>query len=163
MTQPVEAALGDLSRYLHDEIAPSGAADALARLMAQPPEILMQHVGTWSVEQSQAQARSVGELLLHALKKVNAPAELGLLDREAMANYLDRISTIAIRLCPAEERNQLRSSISAMRITRNTTSGVIPIVMPAASPVIAAPVEDPQSARRFSLIMDRVAQQGEQA
>jgi len=165
MTQPVEAALGDLSRYLHDEIAPSGAADALARLMAQPPEILMQHVGTWSVEQSRAQARSVGELLLHALKKVNAPAELGLLDREAMANYLDRISTIAIRLCPAEERNQLRSSISAMRITRNTTSGVIPIpiVMPATSPVVAAPAEDPQSARRFSLIMDRVAQQGEQA
>src|SRR6185436_3927381 len=108
MTQRVDAALGDLHRYLQDEIPPSGAADALARLMAQPPEILMQHVGTWSAEQSRIQSRSVGDLLLHALKKVNAPAELGLLDREAMANYLDRVSTIAIRLCPAEERSQLR-------------------------------------------------------
>src|ERR1043165_6241954 len=158
MTQPVEAALGDLSRYLHDEIAPSGAADALARLMAQPPEILMQHVGTWSVEQSHAQARPVGELLLHALQKVNAPAELGLLDRKAMANYLDRISTIAIRLCPLEERNQLRASISAMRIEKMTSSsGVIPIpiVVPSAPQPMAAAVQadDPMNARRFSLIM----------
>jgi Domain of unknown function (DUF4388) len=160
MTQRVEAALGDLRRYLQDEIPPSGAADALARLMAQPPEVLMQHVGTWSAEQSRAQSRSVGELLLHALKKVNAPAELGLLDREAMANYLDRVSTIAIRLCPVEERNQLRANISAMRITRDTTSGVIPTPVIVPVPVAPAIVEDAQSARRFNLIMDRVAQAG---
>src|SRR5256885_2505314 len=160
MTQRVEAALDDLRRYLQDEIAPSGAADALARLMAQPPEVLMQHVGTWSAEQSRAQERSVGELLLHALKKVNAPAELGLLDREAMANYLDRVSTIAIRLCPAEERSQLRANISAMRISRDTTPGVIPIPVIVQAPAPPAIVEDAQSARRFNLIMDRVAQAG---
>src|SRR5256714_3192407 len=160
MTQRVEAALGDLRRYLLDEIPPSGAADALARLMAQPPEVLMQHVGPWSAEQSRAQARSVGELLLHALKKVNAPAELGLLDREAMANYLDRVSTIAIRLCPAEERSHLRANISAMRISRDTTSGVIPIPIIVQAPAPPAVVEDAQSARRFNLIMDRVAQAG---
>src|SRR3954454_4966661 len=155
MTQRVEAAIGDLRRYLQDEIAPSGAADALARLMAQTPELLMQHVGAWSFEQSRAQSRTVGDLLLHALKKVNAPAELGLLDREAMANCLDRVSTIAIRLCPAEERSALRSSISAMRISRGTASGniAIPVVMPAAAPAPIALAEDPQSARRFSLIM----------
>src|ERR1051326_4261271 len=121
MTQLVESALGDLRRYLQDEIAPSGAADALARLMAQPPELLMQHVGTWSAEQSRVQARSAGDLLLHALEKLHAPAELGLLDREAMANYLDRVSTIAIRLCPPEERNALRASISAMRSEEHTS------------------------------------------
>ena len=163
MTQRIDSALSEFRRYLHDEIPPSGVADALARLMAQPPEVLMQHVGTWSAEQSQAQSRSMSELLLHALKKVNAPAELGLLDREAMANYLDRVSTIAIRLCPPEERNQLRASISAMRISRNTASGVIPIpiVMPTA-PAPFVPLADQQSARRFELIMDRVAQQGAQ-
>ncbi|HEV2719263.1 MAG TPA: DUF4388 domain-containing protein [Thermoanaerobaculia bacterium] len=164
MTQRIETAIDDLRRYLRDEIPPSGAADALARLMAQPPEVLMQHVGTWSAEQSAAQSRPVADLLLHALKKVNAPAELGLLDREAMANYLDRISTIAIRLCPPEQRNQLRSSISAMRISHTTTSsGIIPIVIP--GPASSGPpltlTEDPQSARRFSLIMDRVTQQME--
>ena len=166
MPQRIEGAISDLRRYLQDEIPPSGAADALARLMAQPPEVLMQHVGSWSVEQSAAQSRSVADLLLHALKKVNAPAELGLLDREAMANYLDRISTIAIRLCPAEQRNQLRSSISAMRISRGTSSGIIPIVIPGPAAGAAAPLalaEDPQSARRFSLIMDRVTQQLESA
>lgn len=164
MAPHVDAALGDLSRYLRDEIPPSSAADALARLMAQPPELLMQHVGTWTAEQSRAQARPVGELLLHALQKVNAPAELGLLDREAMANYLDRISTIAIRLCPVEERNQLRIGISAMRITRTTSSGMIPIpiAVPAASPLPVVAADDPLNARRFSLIMDRVAQQGAQ-
>src|SRR5437762_13623717 len=146
-TQRVEAALGDLRRYLQDEIPPSGAADALARLMAQPPEVLMQHVGTWSAEQSRAQARSVGELLLHALKKVNAPAELGLLDREAMANYLDRVSTIAIRLCPVEERTQLRANISAMRITRDTSTAItsMPVIVQAPPPPPAI-VEDAQSA-----------------
>src|SRR5436305_1926035 len=163
MSQHVDAALGDLGRYLRDEIPPSGAADALARLMAQPPEILMQHVGTWSAEQSRAQARPVSELLLHALQKVSAPAELGLLDREAMANYLDRVSTLAIRLCPAEERNHLRASISAMRIEKITSAGIIPIVMPAApQPATIVPADDPLSARRFSLIMDRLTQQGVQ-
>jgi hypothetical protein len=167
MSPHVDAAIGDLSRYLRDEIPPSGAADALARLMAQPPELLMQHVGSWSAEQSRAQARPLCELLLHALQKVNAPAELGLLDREAMANFLDRISTIAIRLCPAEERNQLRASISAMRIAKMMTSpGImpIPIGVPALQPAAAmVPADDPQSARRFSLIMDRLmTQQGVQ-
>jgi hypothetical protein len=163
MTQRIDSALSEFRRYLHDEIPPSGAADALARLMAQPPEVLMQDVGTWSAEQSQAQSRPISELLLHALKKVNAPAELGLLDRETMANYLDRVSTIAIRLCPAEERNHLRASISAMRISRSTSSGIIPIpiVMPTA-PAALAPATEQQSARRFELIMDRVAQQGAQ-
>ncbi|HKS24773.1 MAG TPA: DUF4388 domain-containing protein [Thermoanaerobaculia bacterium] len=163
MTQRIESALSEFRRYLHDEIPPSGVADALARLMAQPPEVLMQHVGSWSAEQSQAQARPLSEMLLHALKKVNAPAELGLLDREAMANYLDRVSTIAIRLCPPEERNHLRASISAMRISRNTSSGIIPIpiVMPSA-PAALVPAVEQQSARRFDLIMDRVAQQGAQ-
>jgi hypothetical protein len=165
MTQRVDSALGELRRYLQDEIAPSAAADALARLMAQPPDVLMQQVGAWSAEQSRARSAPIGDLLLHALKKVYIPATLGLLDREAMESYLDRVSTIAIRLCPQEERNQLRSSIAAMRITGDTATerlraAVAPAVLPT-PPAPEPPADDAQTARRFSLIVDRLNRQME--
>jgi hypothetical protein len=38
-------------------------------------------------------------LLLHALTKIYITGELQLLDREAVANYLDRVTGVALRLC----------------------------------------------------------------
>jgi len=55
MTEPVESALNDLQRYLDDSIPPAIAANALATLMAQPPAVMMQHVGNWAVAQSEIQ------------------------------------------------------------------------------------------------------------
>jgi len=164
LTRRVEIALDQFGRYLRDEIEPAGAADALATLMAQPPDVAMQQVASWSLQRSSERAISAADLLLDALKKVFVTGEMGLLDREAVASFLDRATTIALRMCPVEERTLLRTNLAAMRTAREivprdtrssarlpTISGSIPIV----------PDDDAQTARRFSLIYDRLTRQME--
>src|SRR5438874_6100330 len=161
----VEAALLELQQYLQDEIPPKSAADALATLMAQPPEVMLQRVGEWSVAQSRAQAIPICDLLLHAMKKVYVTGELQLLDREAVANYLDRATTVALRICPVEERDVLRNSLTTMRMSQalnasRTAQPVTPARLPTLTNVrVPAVDEDAQLAKRFSLIVDRLTRQ----
>ena len=42
-----------------------------------------------------------------------------LLDRDAVADYLDRVTTIALRICPVEERDVLRTNLNTMRMSRD--------------------------------------------
>jgi hypothetical protein len=163
LTRRVEIALDQFGRYLRDEIEPAGAADALATLMAQPPDVTMQQVASWTLEQASARPMPASDLLLEALKKVFVTGEMGLLDREAVAGFLDRATTIALRMCPVEERTLLRTNLAAMRTAREmvqrtesrprlpTISGTMPIVVD----------EEAQTARRFSLIYDRLTRQME--
>ena len=122
MSPQIEGALVELRRYLQNEIPPDVGAGSIALLIAQPPEVVMQHVSTWSIEQARNHAAPVSDLLVHALKKIYIMGELNLLDREAIANYLDRVTGFAIRLCATdEERAQLRTKLTAMRIDRKST------------------------------------------
>jgi hypothetical protein len=157
----IEGALVELQRYLQNEIAPDAGAGSVALLMAQPPEVVMQQVGNWSIEQAGKHAAPVSDLLVHALKKIYIMGELNLLDREAIANYLDRITGIAIRLCASdEERAQLRSKLTAMRVSKTTVARPIQFALPvlAAPPPAPSAVdeEDAQAARRLSLILERL-------
>jgi len=165
MTQLVDAALSELQRYLEDEIPPNTAANAVAVLMAQPPELMMQRVGAWSAEQSRARSLPPSDLLLKALHKVYITGEMKLLDRDAVADYLDRVTTIALRICPVEERDTLRTSLNTMRMSRDLTlaprGDVKPI--PQRLPTYAGNVplvdEEAQMAKRFSLILDRLTRE----
>jgi hypothetical protein len=158
----IDVALAELQRYLQNEIAPDASAGSVALLMAQPPEVVMQHVGTWSVEQARKHAAPVSDLLVHALKKIYIMGELNLLDREAIANYLDRVTGFAIRLCANdEERAQLRSKLTAMRVSKTTVARPIEFALPVlAPPAPLTPVvvddEDAQASRRLSLILERL-------
>jgi hypothetical protein len=164
MTQQVEAALSNLQRYLQDEIPPTAAADAVATLLARPPEVLMQQVAAWS-ESSAMQNVAVSDLLLHVLRKVFVTGELNLLDREAVANYLDRAMTIALKLCPVEEREKLRANLTAMRMSHTTSADRIPIpVIPARIPTLSMRMpalddEEALNARRLSMILERLTSQ----
>ena len=165
MTQLVDAALSELQRYLQDEIPPNAAANAVAVLMAQPPELMMQRVGTWSAEQSRVQALPPSDLLLKALHKVYITGEMKLLDRDAVADYLDRVTTIALRICPIEERDTLRNSLNTMRMSRDLTlaprGNVVPIAqrLPTFAGNVPLVDEEAQMAKRFSLILDRLTRQ----
>ncbi|MFL6247789.1 MAG: DUF4388 domain-containing protein [Thermoanaerobaculia bacterium] len=162
MTHQAELALAGMQQYLQDEIAPAAAAGAVAALMAQPPEVLMQHVSRWVVEQAQRDSLPVADLLLHALTKVYVTGELGLLDREAVANYLDRIMTLALRMCPAEQREPLRARVMTMRISR-TTAAARPqppaIRLPTLTDVVKPAAADDETSKRFSFIVDRLQRQ----
>jgi hypothetical protein len=157
--QPVEAALNDLRRYLDDSIPPAIAANALATLIAQPPAVMMQHVGTWAVEQSEIQSTPVSMLLLAALKKVYVTGELRLLDPEAVANYLDRAMTLAIRMCPESDRDFLRASLTTMRMSRDTAHSTEVVRLPTYGGRTVVPDADSLNARRFSLIVDRLTKE----
>ncbi len=165
MTQRVEGALSDLRRYLQGEIPPSFASDALATLMMQPPDVLMQCVATWAAEEVRTNAASPRELLLYAMKKVYIMGELQLLDREAVANYLDRATGVALRICPEAERDQLRAELTDMRRSRATSADLVmrgappPARMPAPSGPAPASEEEQQAAKHYSLIFDRLKRQ----
>src|SRR6266446_8801556 len=122
MMSRVEAAVPNLQRYLQDEIGPADAADSVATLMAQPPDVGMQQVGNWAVEQNRVHAAPIADLLLLAMKKFYLIGELNLLDREAVAGYLDRVTTIALRLCPVDDRSTLRTNVTMMRMSRDITA-----------------------------------------
>lgn len=85
-TQRVEASLVELQRYLQDEIPPNSAADAVATLMAQPPDVMMQGIASWSSEQSYARSVAVTDLLLDALKKIYVTRATAHHGRIAFAN-----------------------------------------------------------------------------
>jgi uncharacterized protein DUF4388 len=161
-TPRVQGTLLEFQRYLQDEIPPASGADALAVLMAQPPDVLMQQVAMWAVEQSKARQLAIRDLLLHALKKVYITGEMQLLDREAVANYLDRVTGVALRICPVEDRDELRNSLTAMRMSRDTGM-VRPTPTPTRTPTLTnVPLpmtEEAQAAKRYSLIFDRLHQQ----
>jgi len=156
-----------MQKYLLDAVPPPAAADAVATLMAQPPEVLMRPVGDWAVAVATRNGRPVSDLLLYALQKIYITGELGLLDREAVANYLDRLTTLALRICPTELRDELRANLAAMRMSRTTTATRVdvplePIRMPTMTNVPLPVVdEDAEMAKRFSLIVDRLQKQAQ--
>lgn len=167
MTRRAEAALVLMQKYLLDAVEPAVAADAVATLMAQPPEVLMRPVGDWSLAVASRTGRPVAELLLYALQKIYITGELGLLDSEAVAGYLDRLTTVALRISPADQRDQLRSSLASMRMSRTRTATRVDMPLePLRTPTmtnVPLPVvdEDAELAKRFSLIVDRLQRQAQ--
>src|SRR5258706_2746391 len=101
MSETVAAALSMFQRYLDEEIPPSAASYALATLMAQPPDVLMQQVATWTAVQNRTRSIAGRHLLLLALNKIYITGELQLLDRQPVAKYLYRLTAVALRLCPS--------------------------------------------------------------
>src|SRR6185436_2329688 len=113
--------------------------------------------------QSRAKGVPVSDLLLHALTKIYVTGELRLLDREAVANYLDRVTTIALRICSTDDRDRLRHDINVMRMSGDTSiRGDIPIVhIPALSGQTPPAEDEGQANKRFSLIFDRLTREME--
>lgn len=163
MSQKLQAALLELDRFLQDELSPAEAADDIATLMAHPPEIVMQRVAAWAVEQSPRRSVAIGELVLHAMRKVYILGELNLLDREAVANYLDRLTTYAMRIAPAQDLDALRVNLTEMRRSRTTSASLAQLVtrLPSAAPppMPAMSFEEAQAEKRFALIFDRLQKQ----
>jgi hypothetical protein len=154
-----------MQQYLLDAVEPAVAADAVATLMAQPPEVLMRPVGDWSLSVSSRTGRPVSDLLLYALQKIYITGELGLLDSEAVAGYLDRLTSVALRIVPIEQRDQLRSNLATMRMSRTRTAARVdmPIERLPTMTNVPLPVvdEDAELAKRFALIVERLQRQAQ--
>jgi hypothetical protein len=159
----VETALSELERYLNEEIDPRSASEAVAVLMAQPPDVVMQRVSDWSMERHKSQSVSVSDGLYHALKKIFLTGEMKLLDRTAVADYLDRVMTIALRICPEDDRAHLRSNLVALRTSRQPDDQPL-TRLPTLTGTVAIPVAaEVQTEKRISLIADRLTKEMQSA
>src|SRR5207253_4207932 len=128
----------------------------------------MQRVATWCVQQNETRKVPIGDMLVYSLKKIYITGELGLLDRVAVADFLDRVTGIALRACPAEERDGVRAKLTEMRMSRDVTAARAeqPTVnIPPPPPKPAAPEEDEDAklAKRFTLVLERLTKQMENA
>jgi hypothetical protein len=164
MAETVAAALSTFQRYLDEEIPPALASYALATLMAQPPDVLMQQVAAWTAEQVRTRPIAARDLLLHALKKIYITGELQLLDRVAVANYLDRVTGIALQLCPEADVAELRAEVTLMRQSRATEAyleqaAVVPARMPSLNVVAPQSDSEAHAAKQYSLIFDRLTRE----
>jgi Domain of unknown function (DUF4388) len=166
LSEDLQVALFDLQRYLLDQIPPITAVEAVETLMDHPPELLMRQVHAWIVEQSRMQSAPISDFIFHALKKVFATGELKLLDRAAVLAYIDRLTPLALQMCPAEDREMLKTNLTAMRDSRVLASGTKVDLGAggAAGGGTAAPAknldgEAAQTAKRFSLIIERLSRQ----
>lgn len=158
----VQVALFDLHRYLLDQIPPLTASDAVETLMTAPPEVLMQQVRNWSMDQARHQDATQGDLLYHALRKIHLVSMLKLIDRAAMESYLDRVLPLALQACPEDEREPLRTSVNALRdsVTVDAPSTVVPIgKVEKTKPTVRGAVSEAvnRSTKRLSMIVERLA------
>jgi hypothetical protein len=160
-------ALYDFQRYLLDQIPPLTAGDAIETLMRQPAELFIRHTHAWAVEQSRVQPMAISDFMFHALKKVYLCSTLSVVDPAAVDDFLERAIPLALQICPAAERDTLLSHLNAMRSSQSlrvapvhvntlkeTAGGQEPVAPPPEAPkdsIVA------RSARRFSLVVDRLA------
>jgi hypothetical protein len=154
-----EAELTALERYLDDRLPPEVAAMALASLMARPPALVMDRISAWATAKSQEEPIPVSEFLLFALQKVYVVGEIELVDRDAIANFLDAATTLALRVCPVELRETLRVDITAMRGS-HATSATRPVPKTASND--AEEEEERQAGKKLALILERFGRQSEE-
>jgi len=120
-------ALLDMQRYLADEIAPMMAVDSAKTLLRMPPKYGALAIQHWLEGQLAAPDRAVtvGNYLYHAVKKVHAFSEFGLVDPPAMERYVAELSRLVARMCPEREQAELRTRLS--RIGESETKLSAPV------------------------------------
>lgn len=160
----VQEALYDIQRYLFDQIAPLNASEAMETLIAQPPELIMQQIQAWAVEQGRIQGATLADCLFHALRKIFQFGALRLVEPRIVDAYLDRLAPLALQACPAEERENLAIHVKSMREMRTLSTSSIGTVesiakqqAPAAASAQPADNLVARSAHRLSLVIDRLA------
>jgi len=107
-------AMLDLQRYLADELAPMMAVDAAKILLRVSPEYGALAIQHWLEGQLAAPDRAVavGNYLYHAVKKIHAFSEMGLIDARAMERYAALLSRLVVRMCPEREQAELKLRLS---------------------------------------------------
>ena len=163
LTDEVESALAEMQRYLLDQIPPLNAVDSFEVLAPQPPQLLMRMINAWAVEQKRIAGFPMADLLFHALKKVNHFGSLKLLERSLVDAYVEKLIPLAMETCPPEDRDLLRTNLTAMRDSRNISVAAVELSrterpQPKQQQERTSTRDDlmARSARRLSLVVDRL-------
>ncbi len=107
--QQIAEAQNQLSRYLSDEIAPMIFAEAGDILLNLPPEIMAREIHSWVGIQLQGpRASAVSDYLLHSARKVYHLAELELIPKDELKNFMAHLVPLLIGICPERDRADVR-------------------------------------------------------
>ncbi|HEY3053716.1 MAG TPA: DUF4388 domain-containing protein [Thermoanaerobaculia bacterium] len=163
--QEVSAALVEIQRYLLDEIPPLTATEAVQTLMGFPPDLLIKQINAWALEQGRIQGAGMADCLFHALKKVHMISTLKLIEQGPLEGYLNTVLPYALRLCPPEDREELKKNLASLRQSLNFSSPIAVDIerfgggAAPQKPGILSEVAS-RTARRFSLVIDRLLRKG---
>jgi hypothetical protein len=178
----LDEALIELQQYLSDSLAPLIVVDSVWLLMQYPPEIVATTIQAWTgaqYRQGSGGVAPVSDYLFHCMKKIHMMGEFNLIAREPLRAYLDALKAVVLGFCPAEDRETLRENLARLEETASASTVVSPaqtilrqgVSGPrgAAGPSAAKTGEGDSRAasdealrglRRFSLVMERLANQG---
>ncbi len=106
LTPELQDALHDLNQYLSDNVAPLIVTDAVTLLMAQPPELMAAEIQNWTLLQYQGarEQMPVSDYLFHAVKKLALLGDFGLISKDQILPYIERLAPVLASLCPEGDR-----------------------------------------------------------
>jgi hypothetical protein len=106
LTPELQDALHDLNQYLSDNVAPLIVTDAVTLLMTQPPELMAAEIQNWTLLQYQGarEQMPVSDYLFHAVKKLALLGDFGLIAKDQILPYIERLAPVLATLCPEGDR-----------------------------------------------------------
>jgi len=109
----IQEALSAIQGYLSDNIAPLGAAEYLTLLIERPVGHIASEIQTWISSQYQDQntGGAISDYIFHALKKLHAVGQFGLVAENSLTRYLDDLTEVLLEYCPDGERSLLRKKV----------------------------------------------------
>ena len=114
--QKLREALTAVGKYLSDTIPPFQAADGVAALLEQPPQLMVSEILQWVSEQKLGNGADVSraDYLIHAVSKMHYLAHLQLIPGKALTEYLDSVKELLWEHCSEKDIPVLQEGFSCL-------------------------------------------------
>jgi Domain of unknown function (DUF4388) len=114
--EELREALFEMQQYLSDAVPPLVVTESIAFLLASPPEPVATAILAWTHEQlaQHGGGAQASDYFFHAARKLHLVGEFRLVPRDALAAYLQKLGTLLLELCPAEQRASLAESLARL-------------------------------------------------
>ena len=123
----VREALFELQRYLSDEIAPLMVVETVDLLVRHPPELTSAEIQNWTAEQHHLSgaAAPTSDYFFHCVKKLHLLAEYKLIGASTIRPFLERVATLLLQACPAEDRELFTNNVRRMAASDTHLSSAV--------------------------------------
>ncbi len=118
----IREALSILGQYLSDTVPPLMAADPLATLIREPPQMMASEIVRWAASQYQGNALTpAADYLIKALDRLSYLGQLQLAPTKALRDYLESVMRLLLERCPPKHRARLLESFSRIGLSQTST------------------------------------------
>ncbi len=121
--QAMRETVGELHRYLSGELAPMMVVDCLEAMSHHPADFAAAAIASWIEGQHWALGQNVPvpDLVYHSMKKLHLLSEMDLVGAEPLMRFLEALTPLLVRLCPEEERIDLKLRLTRLGEPENET------------------------------------------